>query len=163
MIDGKGKFSLSGLRPGSDGKLPKPGTGKAKPTPKGSVEVHGGEPESEDGAITLHHNGDGTYKTKHEDGTENDHPHLGHALMHMAHHHEPDGKHVHVHHDGMSMTSHGIHETGEHDGPHDHENIEELKSHLGKFFNEEEHEGEDGDGYSSHHDESDDDGMSGGF
>jgi hypothetical protein len=65
--------------------------------------------------------------------------------MHAA---EPGSKHMIVSHDGYSYKSHGIDEQGKHDpeeGAHDHENIEELKGHLGKFFNEEEHEGDQDD------------------
>jgi hypothetical protein len=50
-----------------------------------------------------------------------------------------------VSHDGYSYRSHGIHEDGRHEpeeGAHDHENIEALKDHMGKFFDEEEHEGD---------------------
>ena len=63
-----------------------------------------------------------------------------------AMHAEMGGKHMHVHHDGIMHTSHQIGEDGEVEGPHDHENIEELKSHLGKFFDEEEGEGKEGEG-----------------
>lgn len=65
-----------------------------------------------------------------------------HEALEAMHEHEPGSKHVVVSHDGYGMTSHGIDENGEHSGPHDHENIEALKSHLGKFFDEEEHEPE---------------------
>ena len=53
-------------------------------------------------------------------------------------------KHMIVSHDGYAYKSHGIHEDGRHEpeqGAHDHENLEELKSHMGKFFDEEEDEG----------------------
>lgn len=119
------------------GKKPAMG-GKAQMATRKSA----GENESggEDG-MAIHKDGNG-YKTS--DGQS--HSHLGAALMHVAHHHEPDAKHAHVSHDGFSATSHGVHEDGQHDGPHDHENIEELKNHLGKFFNEEEDEGTHDDG-----------------
>ena len=79
---------------------------------------------------------------------EGDHMHAAAEAMHAA---EPGSKHMIVSHDGLGMRSHGIHEDGRHEpeqGAHDHENIEELKSHLGKFFNEEEQEGKpkNGDG-----------------
>lgn len=78
-------------------------------------------------------------------GAEGDHMHEAAEKMHEA---EPESKHMIVSHDGMGgIKSHGIHEDGTHEpehGAHDHENIEELKGHLGKFFNEEENEGEDG-------------------
>jgi|HubBroStandDraft_1064217.scaffolds.fasta_scaffold12576_4 hypothetical protein len=66
-----------------------------------------------------------------------------HEALDLMHGSDPGSRHVVVSHDGYGMTSHGINEDGEHDGPHDHANIEELKSHLGKFFNEEEGEGHD--------------------
>jgi hypothetical protein len=75
--------------------------------------------------------------------SEGDHMHAAAESLHAA---EPGSKHVIVSHDGLGMKSHGIDEQGNHDpeqGAHDHENIEELKSHLGKFFNEEEEEGKD--------------------
>lgn len=61
------------------------------------------------------------------------------------------GKHLHAHHDGMgNYTSHQVHEDGKVEGPHDHENLEALKHHMGKFFDEEEHEY--GGSHNSHHD-----------
>ena len=79
--------------------------------------------------------------TKHSEGeAEGDHMHAAAEAMHAA---EPGSKHMIISHDGMGMQSHGIDEQGKHEpeqGSHDHENIEELKSHLGKFFNEEEQE-----------------------
>lgn len=90
---------------------------------------------------TLHAHGDGTYHTEGHDGERTEHPHIGHALAHMAAKHEPDGKHSHVHHeDGGGHVSH--HSGGGEgvSGPHDHENLEALKNHMGKFLNEEENE-----------------------
>ena len=72
---------------------------------------------------------------------DGDHMHAAAESMHEA---EPGSKHMIVSHDGYSYRTHGVHEDGRHEpehGAHDHENIEELKSHLGKFFNEEEQEG----------------------
>ena len=78
---------------------------------------------------------------------EGDHMHAAAEAMHAA---EPGSRHMIVSHDGLGMRSHGIHEDGRHEpeqGAHDHENIEELKSHMGKFFDEEENEGKhEGDG-----------------
>jgi len=71
---------------------------------------------------------------KEEDGGSPVHEHL--AAMHA----QMGGKHMHVHHDGMTHTTHHVGEDGQVQGPHDHENIEAVKEHLGKFFNEEEHE-----------------------
>lgn len=72
------------------------------------------------------------------DTGESSHHQSAAETMHEA---EPDSKHMIVSHDGMSMKSHGIDENGTHHGPHDHENMEALKSHMAKFFNEEEQEG----------------------
>ena len=86
------------------------------------------------------HKEEGQQPEPQQDGGD-DHMHMAAEAMHAA---EPESKHMIVSHDGYGMKSHGIHEDGRHEpehGAHDHENIEELKSHLGKFFNEEEQEG----------------------
>lgn len=145
-MNSDGKFQLNGLRPDKTGKLPKISEPKEKPI-KSMGEKREMKPEGGGEMTSLHSHGDGTFHTEHSDGSREEHPHLGHALMHMAAKHEPESKQMHVKHDGMSMTSHGVHEGGEHDGPHDHENIEALKDHMGKFFDEEENEGEDGKQY----------------
>lgn len=51
------------------------------------------------------------------------------------------GKHMHVHHkqDG-GIQSHQIGEDGNVEGPHDHDNIEALKEHMGRFLDEEANE-----------------------
>lgn len=113
---------------GSKGKMPDAVKGKDKQMPHGKVEGEDGDGAGD--AMSLHSNGDGSYKTS--DGEH--HEHLGKALMHMAHHHEPHGKHMHVHHDGFSIKTHGIHESGEHDGPQEHEDVESAKSHVGHFL-----------------------------
>lgn len=98
------------------------------------------------GHSQLHPHGDGSYHTITSDGQRTEHPHIGHALMHMAAHHEGDGKHMHVHQDGGGgHTSHHVAEDGKVQGPHDHENIEALKDHMGRFLDEEANEwsGED--------------------
>lgn len=61
---------------------------------------------------------------------ESMHQQTGHAHSHVEHH--GDGRH----------TSHHISADGEHSGPHDHENLEELKNSFDQFANEEEHEGD---------------------
>ena len=79
--------------------------------------------------------------------TESGDPH--HEAAEKLHSADPGSKHMILSHDGYSFRSHGVHEDGKHEpeeGTHDHENIEELKSHLGKFFNEEENEPKDEDG-----------------
>ncbi len=74
--------------------------------------------------------------------------HIGHHLMATAAEQEPDGKHMHVHQDGMgNITSHHVGEDGQVQGPHQHQDIEALKDHMHKFFNEEQQEGE---GYGGH-------------
>jgi hypothetical protein len=108
---------------------------------------------------TLHDHGDGTFHLEHEDGSSTESPHIGHALMSMASKHS-DGMHMHVHqHPTEGLKTHHVGDDGQVQGPHDHANIEALKDHLGKFFNEEEHEGGGyggGEGYGS---SAEDDGM----
>ncbi len=106
--------------------------GSEKPVEKGEVKGEEGEEGGGD-ALSLHSNGDGTYHTEGGGGQE-EHPTLGHALMHMAHHNEPEGKHMHIHHDGLSVKSHGIHESGEHDGPHEHDDLEGAKDHMDQMM-----------------------------
>ena len=75
-----------------------------------------------------------------DSGVDGDHHHAAAEALHAA---EPGSKHMVVSHDGYSYRSHGIHEDGRHEpeqGAHDHENIEALKDHMGKFFDEEEEE-----------------------
>lgn len=94
----------------------------------------------------LHAHGDGTYHTM-AGGKKTEHPSFGHAVMHMAAHHHPDEMHSHVHHheDG-GHTSHHM-KDGAVSGPHDHENMDALKSHMDKFLDEEKNESSDyGDG-----------------
>ena len=59
------------------------------------------------------------------------HEHL--AAMHA----QMGGKHMHVHSDGFNHTTHQVGEDGKVEGPHDHENIDALKEHMGKFLDEE--------------------------
>ena len=76
------------------------------------------------------------------DTGEGDHHHAAAEALHAA---EPGSKHMVVSHDGYAYKSHGVREDGSHEpeqGAHDHENIEALKDHMGKFFDEEEQEGE---------------------
>ena len=63
---------------------------------------------------------------------------------HLRSMHEEDGEaHSHVtHHFDGSHTSHHISDTGEESGPHEHENLEALKSHMDQFLDEEGHEPE---------------------
>ena len=106
------------------------------------------EPEGEEkesiAHITIHKHADGTHSTETEGGEKMEHPTLGHALVHAAAHHEPDSSHMHIKHDGMGgLESHHVGEDGQAQGPHEHPDVEALKSHLDKFLGEEgkEHEG----------------------
>jgi hypothetical protein len=144
-FDGKGKFQLSGLKKGSDGKLP---TGTAPPrAPKAPAVSE--KPETKDvqnsgESMTIHKVGQDAFHTSHSDGTEEDHPDHLHMATHVMSKMGPEGKHAAAHSDGMEMKSHGVGESGEHDGTHDHGNIEELKDSMGKFLDEEGSEGHDG-------------------
>ena len=90
------------------------------------------KPMAESGGAhtTLHDHGDGTYHTEGHDGERVEHPHIGHALMHLAAKHGPEGKHMHVHSHEVGHTTHHVHEDGEIQGPHEHPDIESLKDHL---------------------------------
>jgi hypothetical protein len=122
----------SGLRPGADGKLPKLAEPKTRAIESPSINSakEGASEHSE-----LHSHGDGSYHTMHG-GAQEEHPSLGHALMHLAGKHEPEGKHMHVKHDGM-ISSHHVAHGGGAEGPHDHENIDALKQHMDQFLSEE--------------------------
>jgi hypothetical protein len=137
--DASGKFHMSGLRPGKDGKLPKM---KEMASPPAGKKEQSSEPMPETSVTEIHHNPDGTHTTKHGDGSEEQHPDHLHMLAHLGHHVTGGDKHHVVHHDGMGMHSHGIHESGEHDGTHDHENLDELKSSMDQFLGEEGQEGQ---------------------
>lgn len=124
--------------PGKDGKLPKMEASKRPETAKEGED----KPEEMGGEHSeLHDNGDGSFKTV-KGGEEEQHPDMGHALMAMAAHHKPEGKHVHAHHDGMSVHSHGIH-GGEHDGPNEHSSGEEAGQHMGSYLSDDEQSSQD--------------------
>jgi hypothetical protein len=135
--DAEGNFHISGLRPGKDGKLPMGKSGQSEKFAGKVKPALEGEGEASAKHTTLHDHGDGTFHTEYSDGAEEQHPDIGHAVTHMAHLHAPEGKHHHVHHDGMMMHSHGVDEKGEHDGTHDHANMDELRDSMDKFLNEE--------------------------
>jgi hypothetical protein len=106
---------------------------------------HGTFGKVDDTSPNLRDEGEGS-----AEGSSPVHEHL--TALHAA----MGGKHMHVHSDGMFHTSHQVGEDGKVEGPHDHENIEALKEHMGKFFDEEEQEGapeENGerDGGKDHH------------
>lgn len=66
--------------------------------------------------------------------------------QHLQAMHSATGEaHTHVeHHDDGSHTSHHVNKAGEVHGPHDHANLEELKSAMDQFIGEEEHEPSEG-------------------
>ena len=74
------------------------------------------------------------------DGTDGGHHEAVKAHLENMHA-QHGGRHMHItEHEHGGMTSHHIGHDGQVEGPHDHENIEALKDHLGRFFNEEENE-----------------------
>ena len=127
-IDEKGRFHINSQKMGAAR-----GRDEGEPSLKQEGETDGGHSE-------LHAHGDGTYHTVHN-GERAEHPSITHATAHLAGKHEPEGKHLHIHHDGLSASSSQAAEGGEVEGPHDHENMEALKEHMGQFLDEEEHEG----------------------
>lgn len=126
-----GKPAFSGLMPGKDGKLPKMEASKRPDEVKGEAKP---EPEAGEKSSTMTEKSDGMFHVEHQ-GETSEHPDMGHALMAMAAHHKPEGKHVHAHHDGMSVHSHGIH-GGEHDGPNEHASGEEAGQHMGSYLSD---------------------------
>lgn len=102
--------------------------------------AHGASADHETGdSSELKAHGDGRYTTK-TGGSETEHPSLGHALVHLAGHHEPEGDHVHMHHDGLGgVTSHHSKDGGEVQGPHEHESPDDAGEHAKNVMN-----GEDG-------------------
>ena len=101
-------------------------------------EPMGGEMKESGSHSELHPHGDGTYHSV-MDGEKTEHPSFGHAMMHMAMKHEPEGGHSHVHHteEGEHISHHG--KDGEISGPHTSENLDEVKNHMAKVAGE--HEG----------------------
>lgn len=68
------------------------------------------------------------------------HEHL--AAMHAA----TGNAHSHIeHHEDGTHTSHHVDREGNVTGPHDHANLEALKSHMDQFLDEEGQEGDGGD------------------
>ncbi len=76
-----------------------------------------------------------------------------HETLEKAHEKEPGSKHVLVSHDGYGVTTHGIDENGEHDGPHDHDNMDEAMQHVKGFMGEEGEDDHDGDEDSQGHED----------
>lgn len=70
---------------------------------------------------------------------ESEHGSVGEHLK--ALHSEMGGTHMHVHkEEGGGYTSHHVKDGGKVEGPHEHQDTEELKEHVGRVFNEEENE-----------------------
>ena len=153
--DGQGGFHLNYQRAHAADRM---AGAKSKPMGGGENPKMGAVAEAEPqehgesvGHITIHKHADGGYHSETHDGQVTEHPHIGHALMHAAAHHEPDGKHMHAMSDGMGEhTTHHVGEDGQVQGPHVHPDAEALGEHLKQFFNEEGQERE-GEGYPKHH------------
>jgi hypothetical protein len=106
--------------------------GGQKPFPAGRVSGEKGEEQT----VVTHH-GDGTHTTQHSDGSTEEHPDHLHMLASLGHKLSGGDKHHVVQDKGDTFAQHGIYEDGEHYGSHDHENVDELKSSMGKFLDEE--------------------------
>lgn len=52
--------------------------------------------------------------------------------MHAAH----GGKHMHIHDNGGSLTTHHVGEDGKVQGPHDHPDMESVKNHADQVMSE---------------------------
>lgn len=119
--------------------------GKEDPDKKKKGEVTGNQEKTEGAGEPmvheLHDHGDGSFSTRmHGEGEATKHPTHMHAVAHLAHHVTGGDKHHIAHHDGMSVHTHGIHESGEHDGPHEHGSANEASQHMEAFMGD----GEDG-------------------
>ncbi len=110
-----------------------------KPKPMGEKKEMEGEHTDETGTKThtIEEHPDGHFETHMHDGTHEEHPDHLHMLAHIGHHVTGGDKHHVMHHDGMSATSHMIHENGEHEDHGEHNTAEEAKDSLDKFFGEE--------------------------
>jgi hypothetical protein len=93
--------------------------------------------ESNDGGEKVHtitEHGDGSVSTKTHEGEEEHHPDHLHALAHLGHHITGGDKHHIAHHDGMGVSTHGIHESGEHEETLHHEDAEQAGEHMKGFM-----------------------------
>ena len=157
--DAGGNFRLSGLAPNpKDGKLPMGKSQTRKPEGEGRRESAGEADEGGEKTHTITEHGDGTLSSRMHDGTKTEHPDHLHMLAHVGHHVSGGEAHHVMHHDGVSVSSHGIQENGEHGETEEHNTAEEAKDAVGKFFDEEagesahQHGGDDqADGYGSGH------------
>jgi len=94
-------------------------------------------------SVTLTAHGDGTYHTqemgdqgmfRREDGKtpgRTEHASFGHAIMHIAKHHGPEGEHMHIHGHEDGFTTHHVPEDGDVEGPDEHPSMRALKAHVG--------------------------------
>lgn len=129
--DKSGRFHLNTQRAMASDRGSAPAAKKAAPKEAPSAGEHEYE-GSGSSSTTLHDHGDGTFHTEGHDGTREEHPSIGHALVHMGAKHA-EGKHMHIHgHESGSHTSHHAHEDGDVNGPHETESAEDLKDHVGQ-------------------------------
>jgi hypothetical protein len=108
-----------------------------KPEPKEPKEPKAEGGESGGDMSELHDHGDGTFHTM-AGGMKTEHPHIGHALMHLAGHHSFNTQHMHIMHDGESHVTHHTMGGGAVEGPHQHPDVESLKNHVGQVMGGEE-------------------------
>lgn len=112
---------------------PKP-MGEKTPKPEGEK-----EPMESGNSTTLHDHGDGTFHTEGSDGEKTEHPHIGHALVHMGAKHA-GGMHMHHHSEGSGHTSHH-HDGVTASGPHESPDTDSLKEHVGDVMGGDDSEG----------------------
>lgn len=145
-LDGKGNYNMNPQR----GRAMSAMGDKPKNAGLASKEMGETDTDGDTKVHEIHEKADGSFHTKMADGKEEDHPDHLHAVAHIAHHISGGDKHHITHHDGMSMHSHGISESGEHTETEDHNTADDAKEALGRFFDEEaeepqhDHEDEDG-------------------
>jgi hypothetical protein len=92
-----------------------------------------GQAAEQVGVHEIHDHGDGSFTSKHPDGSSEEHPHHMAAMAHVGHKITGGDKHHVVHHDGMSAHSHSVHE----DGQHEDHGEEDAHGALDKFLGEE--------------------------
>lgn len=115
-----------------------------KPAPKSEAAPKGEKPAGGTGnSTTLHDHGDGTFSTD-SGGTKTEHPHIGHALVHMGSKHA-GGKHMHAHkssHGGI--TTHKANDQGQVEGPNEHDSADAAAEDMASAMGDDEGaEGED--------------------
>jgi len=136
--DSSGKFHLNSQRAmAADKAMKAPKTPEAKDMKMAAK----GDQGNSGSHMTIHDHGDGSYHTESHEGEKTDHASIHEALSHAGAK-MVGGKHMHVHHDGMSMHSGHSDDSGQTEG-HDHENLDALKSSMDQFLDEEGKEGDD--------------------